>query len=61
MWRAVYEVGVGNDRCGHPYGGAVQTDNEDLRMRAEGMAEVEIEGDKGLEILFAYVWLLPRG
>jgi hypothetical protein len=44
---------VGDERGGEAYDGAVEADDEDLWVGGEGLGDVEIEGDKGLEPLLA--------
>lgn len=53
MWRAVDEVGVGDDCGGEADDGAVEADDEDFWVRGEGFCDVEVEGYECLEPLFA--------
>jgi hypothetical protein len=47
--RAVDEVGEGGDGGGEPHDGPVEADDEDLGVRAEGVADVQVEGCEVLE------------
>lgn len=53
MRRAVDEVGVGDDGGGEAHDRAVEPDDEDFGVRGKSLCDVEVEGDKGLEELFA--------
>lgn len=46
----VDEVRVGDQRGGEADGGAVQGDDEDLRVGVEGPGQVDVVGDEGAEV-----------
>jgi hypothetical protein len=47
--RRVDEVGEGDERGGEADHGPVERRDQDLGVRVEGLGDVEVEGDEGLE------------
>ena len=61
MRSAVDEVGEGDEGGGEADGGAVESRDEDLRVRVEGVCDVEVVGDEGAEPVFAEVGAFGEG
>lgn len=55
VWGGVDEVGEGDEGGGEADGGAVERGHEDVGVRVEGVGDVEVVGDKGLEPHLALV------
>ncbi|KAK1487555.1 hypothetical protein CCUS01_14983 [Colletotrichum cuscutae] len=57
----VDEVGEGDEGGGEAYDGPVEADDEDLGVGVEGLGDVEVEGDEGLEPVFVGFWARGGG
>lgn len=56
MWRGVHEIRPAGDRGGKSYDWAVQSDDEDFRVRVEGFAQVELRGGEAAQDLAVLVF-----
>jgi hypothetical protein len=59
--RAVDEVGKGDEGGGEANDGPVEADDEDLGVRAEGVSDVEVEGDEALQPVSVQIGCVLRG
>ena len=61
MGGGVDEVGEGDEGCGEADGGAVESGDEDFRVRVEGVCYFEVVGDEVLEGVAADVGVGGEG
>lgn len=51
MWYAIYEIREGNQGSGEAHNRAVESCDQDLRMRIEGLGYVQVVRDEAAELM----------
>lgn len=60
MGSSIYKVTESGQSCGKSNSGSVKGDNEDLWVCVEGMCQVDVIGNKALDITPASIYVIVR-